>query len=108
MIAINGMPDHVHMLARLKPAMAPAKIIQMVKKLSTDWINDRGFLDQHFNWQIGSAVFSVDYRKVDNVIRYIKNQKEHHAKKTFEKEYFQLLEAYNISYEDEYVFEFFN
>lgn len=69
------MPDHIHILVRLKPNTASSTFIQKVKANSSKWINEQKFLPEKFNWQTGGAVFSVDYRKVDIVKRYIQNQK---------------------------------
>ena len=107
LIRINSMPDHCHLLVRLRPAMAPSVFIQKVKINSSAWINEKGFLKDKFAWQIGSGVFSVSHRNVPQLIKYIDNQKEHHKKRSFKDEYLKLLKHYGISFKDEYLFEFF-
>lgn len=109
LIQINGMPDHIHILVRLKPNMPSSTFIQKVKANSSKWINEQKFLPEKFNWQTGGAVFSVDYRKVDVVKRYIANQKKHHAKKGngFKKEFVRFLDSYDVDYEIDDIEQFF-
>jgi putative transposase len=107
LIAINGMPDHCHLLVRLRPAMAPSKFIQAVKTNSSRWINEKKFMQNKFSWQVGGGIFSVSPSGVKDVIKYIENQKNHHKKTHFRDEYLQLLEKSGIKFEKEYLLEFF-
>ena len=106
-IAINGMPDHCHLLVRMRPTRSPSKLIQVVKANSSKWINDNKFLDTRFTWQIGSGIFSVDYHNVDKIINYIARQKTHHQLEKFKSEYTSLLHHYKIEFNPEFLFEFF-
>jgi len=107
LIRINGMPDHCHLLVRLRPSLAPSKFIQAVKTNSSRWINEKKFLNHRFNWQTGGGIFSVSHRNVPELISYIENQKEHHKKSSFREEYLELLNHYGITFEKEYLLEFF-
>jgi REP element-mobilizing transposase RayT len=107
-LAVNGMPDHIHICAKLKPAMAPAKFIQTVKANSSKWINGQGFLSSIFQWQTGGWIASVDQYGMEGLLNYIHNQKEHHKKKTFRMEYLDFLKTYKVEYEQEYLPEFFD
>ena len=107
LIQINGMPDHVHILVRLRPALAPSVLIQKIKSNSSKWINDKKFIKHKFEWQTGGAVFSVDHRSIEKNKQYIIKQKEHHSKKTFREEYLLMLNAYGISFEKDYLLKFF-
>ena len=80
-----------------------------VKANSSKWINEHKFLPEKFNWQTGGAVFSVDYRKVDIVKRYIANQKVHHSKKKngFKKEFVKFLDSYDVDYDIDDIEQFF-
>ena len=82
-LAVNGMPDHVHMLFGLKPAMRISDLVRDVKNNSSNFINDQGFLKTKFSWQEGYGAFSYCHSDFGKVINYIKNQKTHHYKKTF-------------------------
>ena len=108
LIRINGMPDHVHILLRLRPAMAPSKLIQLVKLNSSKWINENKLCPIRFRWQIGGGIFSVDPNRVSSLIKYIDNQKIHHGHNTFEEEYINLLTANDIEFKDEYLLNFFD
>ena len=80
LIRINGMPDHIHILVRLRPAMSPSAFIQKVKANSSRWINNNHFFSHHFTWQVGSGIFSIGHRHVPYLIKYINDQKHHHSK----------------------------
>ncbi|MEA1898458.1 MAG: IS200/IS605 family transposase [Bacteroidota bacterium] len=107
LIRINGMPDHCHLLVRLRPSFAPSKFIQAVKTNSSRWVNEKKFLKYRFNWQTGGGIFSVSHRNVPELISYIESQKQHHKKSSFREEYLELLNHYGISFEDDYLLEFF-
>lgn len=102
------MPDHVHLLVGLKPSMRISDLVRDVKNNSTNFINERGWLKSHFSWQEGYGAFSYSQSQFGNVIDYIKNQKEHHKKRTFKEEYLSFLEMFNIPFEEKYLFEFFD
>lgn len=107
-LAVNGMPDHVHVLIGLKPSMRISDLVRDIKNNSTNFINEKGWLKNHFSWQEGYGAFSYSHSQFGNVIDYIKNQKEHHRKRTFKEEYFSFLEKFNIPFEEKYLFEFFD
>ena len=80
---INGMPDHVHLLFLQNPKMAITDIIKQVKGNTSHWINEQNLITDKFAWQTGYAAYSVSESQLERVFQYIKNQKEHHLKKTF-------------------------
>jgi len=106
-IRVNGMADHIHIAARLKSAMAPAVFVQKVKTNSSKWINKNRFLSREFAWQTGGATFSFSETHFEAVQNYIKNQKEHHKKVSFETEYIKLLKNNGIDSDQDYLPEFF-
>jgi putative transposase len=85
-LAVNGMEDHVHVLVGLKPAMRIADLARDIKNNSSNFINEKGYLKQKFCWQEGYGAFSYSQSNFGSVIEYIKNQKEHHKKRTFKTE----------------------
>ena len=105
-LAVNGMPDHVHVLVGLKPSMRISDLVRDVKNNSTNFINERGWLKHHFSWQEGYGAFSYSESQFGRVIDYIKNQKLHHQKKTFRQEYLSFLKKFNVSFDEKYLFEF--
>lgn len=98
------MPDHVHILLRLKPAVAIADLVQHVKGGSSKWVHDEG-LCPDFAWQSGYAAFSVSESKEGTVRSYIGRQETHHRRKTFKEELIALLDKHNVEYDPVYVFD---
>ncbi|MBX2939488.1 MAG: IS200/IS605 family transposase [Ferruginibacter sp.] len=84
---INGMSDHIHCLFLLNPKKSIAEVIKQIKGSSSHYINQNKLIADKFAWQTGYAAFSVSKSVVDKVFRYIQNQKQHHSKKIFQKEY---------------------
>jgi len=105
MLAINGMPDHVHFLIGMKPSCCLSDLVREIKKSSNLFINEKRFVKSKFEWQSGYGAFSYSRSALDNVIAYIMNQKNHHKKKTFREEYIEFLQKFQIEYKDEYLFE---
>ena len=106
-LAVNGMPDHVHLLVGLKPSIRISDLVRDVKNNSTNFINKHAWLKNTFSWQEGYGAFSYSESQFGRVIDYIKNQKQHHQKRTFRQEYLSFLKNYNIAFEEKYLFEFF-
>jgi len=106
LIAINGMPDHVHILIGLKPAMALADLVREIKADSTNYINKEKFVRGRFNWQEGYGAFSYGHSQLNTIIRYIQNQERHHQKQSFKTEYMKFLRKFDIAFDEKYVFDF--
>jgi REP-associated tyrosine transposase len=106
LIAINGMPDHVHLLIGLKPDIALSALVRDVKAKSSKWVNERGLVKGKFRWQEGFGAFSYGHSQLDAIVRYIQDQEQHHVKRTFRNEYFALLRKFDIAFQDKYVFNF--
>jgi len=104
MIAINGMPDHLHMFIGFEPVGRMSELIKVVKGESSKWIKEKKLVKSSFCWQAGYGAFSYSRSHIDRVYHYIKNQKEHHRKKTFREEYIELLEKFNVDYDERYIF----
>ena len=73
-LAINGMPDHIHVFFGMSPTQSLSVLMQDIKGDSSKWINKKGFVKGRFSWQEGYGAFSYGKSNVDNVIDYIKNQ----------------------------------
>lgn len=104
-IIVNGMADHVHCFIGLQPAMAISDLVRDIKNNSSKFINDRGFVRGKFSWQEGYGAFSYGQSQIEQVYNYILHQEEHHRKKTFQQEYLELLQRFDIEYQPAYVFE---
>jgi putative transposase len=107
-LATGSVEDHIHLLISMHPMVAPSKLMQTVKANSSRWINERHFLQTRFEWQEGFGVFSHSISQKPVAIRYVRTQQEHHHKKTFREEYFELLKKHGIEYKEEYVMEFYS
>ena len=103
-LAINGMPDHVHILVGMRPTQAPSDLMEQVKSSSSKWINEEKFLKTKFAWQDGFSAFSYTKSHVPIVIKYILNQKEHHKKVSFLDEYRSMLADLKIEFDEKYIF----
>ena len=104
LLAIHCMPDHVHILLGLEPNIALSDLVGDIKTGSTNHINEQKWVSGRFHWQTGFGAFSYSRSQLDEVIRYIENQEQHHAKKSFRDEYLEFLQKFNVSYDERYVF----
>jgi REP element-mobilizing transposase RayT len=94
---INGMSDHIHCLFLLNPQKSIAEVIKQIKGSSSHYINQNNLITEKFAWQTGYAAYSVSESVVDKVFHYIRNQKEHHQKKSFQQEYDEFLKLYGLN-----------
>ena len=103
-MAMNGMPDHVHVLVSIKPTSDFSELMRNVKTASSKWLraNFQEFRD--FAWQDGYGAFSVGLSTVKNVQNYIANQKQHHSSQTYQEEFLNFLKAHEIPYDERFVF----
>jgi putative transposase len=93
---INGMPDHIHCLYLQNPQRAVTDVVKQIKGSSSHFINQTDLIVEKFAWQTGYGAFSVSEWKLEKIYHYIKNQKHHHLKKTFEEEEIELWREHNI------------
>lgn len=104
LLAINGMPDHVHILVGMRPTQSVSDLMQDIKGSSSKWINEKKFLKVKFEWQEGYGAFSYAKSQVNTVINYIKNQEQHHALRSFQQEYLEFLAEFEVAYDERYIF----
>jgi putative transposase len=105
MLAINSMPDHLHMLVGFNTTISIADFMEQVKSISSKFINEKGWITGKFAWQRGYGVFSYSQSQMKNVIHYILNQQEHHRQRSFREEYLLFLKEFEIDYNEKYLFE---
>ena len=101
MIAVGGMPNHVHLLIATPPSMALAVAVQKLKANSSRWLGEQGL---SFEWQKVYAAFSVSPSSVDVVTNYIRNQERHHQARTFEQEFLTLLRKSGVPFDADHLF----
>jgi putative transposase len=104
LIAIGCMPDHTHILLGLKPDETLSDLVGRIKTGSTNHINDKRWIGCRFSWQEGFGAFSVSQSHLKVVVDYINNQEKHHRRRSFQREYVELLERYQVPYDDRYIF----
>jgi len=104
-IAIYCNPDHTHLLVSIKPVVCIADAIRDIKSFSSRYINENRLMTIHFEWQTGYGAFSYGQSQITQLKAYINNQFNHHQKRTFKNEYIALLEAFEIGYDETYLFD---
>jgi len=93
---INGMPDHVHCLFLLNPQKSIAEVIKQVKGSTSHYVNEQNIIPKKFAWQTGYAAYSVSESVVEKVFEYIRNQKQHHSRKSFQQEFDEFIKIYGL------------
>ena len=104
-LIINGTSDHLHTLFSLSRVVTIADLVEEVKTESSKWIKTKGRTFRTFHWQSGYGAFSIGQSQVRSVKRYIGRQKEHHRRMTFQDEYRKFLKAYEVEYDERYVWD---
>lgn len=104
-LQVGGHDDHIHILCLLSKKITQIKLLEEVKKSSSKWIKTVNERYQHFYWQEGYGIFSVNPSETAVVVEYIKNQPEHHRKKTFQEEFRAFLKKYQVEYDEKYVWD---
>ncbi len=95
LLDIGGMPDHVHLVARLRPDIAIAEMLCFIKANSSKWANERRDLTMEFAWQKGYGAFTVSESQLA-AVRHVQTQEEHHRKLTFQQERLSSLKKHGI------------
>src|SRR5215203_243286 len=103
MLQINSMPDHIHMLIGMRPHQSLSSLIQTIKSESSKWVTEKRFCSE-FAWQEGFGAFSHSKSQLSQVMLYIQKQHEHHRKKTFRKEYIDILNESGVDFSEKYIF----
>jgi REP element-mobilizing transposase RayT len=104
LLAINGMPDHVHLLFGMRPIQSLSDLMRDIKSDSSLWINNNKFVAGKFSWQEGYGAFSYSKSQIRAVANYIESQELHHKKRTFIEEYISILRNFEIEFDERYIF----
>jgi len=99
-LIVGGVEDHVHSVISLPRALSIAKAIQLLKGNSSKWIHETFPDQQEFGWQEGYGAFSIGISGLDDTIAYVRNQAQHHQKKTFKEELMIFLKKHGMQYID--------
>jgi REP element-mobilizing transposase RayT len=104
-LEIGGTDDHVHILAKLKPAESVSQMLNRIKANSSKWINENEKSSVRFAWQEGFAAFTVSESQVEPVRQYIRNQEQHHRRLTFQDELLAFLQRHGVEFDPRYLWD---
>ena len=99
-LMIGGVEDHVHVLLSLPSTLSVAKAVQLIKGNSSKWIHETFPEHQSFEWQEGYGAFSIGVSGIDDTVKYIQNQAEHHRKMSFKEEVAVFLKKHGMEYDE--------
>jgi len=102
-VRVGGVADHVHVALKLPPTKMAAKVVSEIKTGSSVWMKEQGV--GKFAWQRGYGLFSVSPADVDALVRYIDQQKAHHARRSFQDEMRAFFEKYHVVFDERYVWD---
>jgi REP-associated tyrosine transposase len=102
-LQVGGVEDHIHALIMAPPTLSPSKIVQLLKGGSSLWIHTEFPEISSFDWEDGYGLFSINKSFVPKVERYIKSQREHHRKMSFQEEYREFLKMHGVDYDERYL-----
>lgn len=104
-LQVGGVEDHIHLLVKAPPTIAPAKIAQLLKGGSSLWIHTQFPELRNFEWQDEYGAFTVNKSIVESVERYIRNQRDHHNNRSFQEEYLEFLKKHEVEYDEQYLWD---
>ena len=107
LLAIGSMPDHIHIFIGYNVTQLIPKLIEEIKTSSNSWINKNKLTSQKFEWQKGYGAFSNSRSQIDNVIKYVLSQEEHHKRRNFREEYMEILNKNGVDFDEQFIFNFF-
>jgi REP element-mobilizing transposase RayT len=108
LIAINSMPDHIHIFIGYNLNQLIPDLVEQIKTSTNALIKKNNLSDYRFEWQKGYGAFTNSRSQIHGVADYIQNQEIHHKKTSFKTEYLKILKNNDIKYDDKYLFDFFD
>jgi REP element-mobilizing transposase RayT len=103
-IQVGGVENHIHVLSTMSKNTSLAKMMEEVKRHSSRWLKTKDIYYKDFSWQGGYGGFSVSQSVVEKTAAYIRNQENHHRKRSFREEYLRFLDEYGVDYNEVYLF----
>jgi REP element-mobilizing transposase RayT len=107
MLAIGSMPDHIHILIGYNVNQLIPDLVEEIKTSTNSWIKERRLSKFKFEWQKGYGAFTHSRSQIDFVVKYVLSQEENHKKQSFRDEYLEMLVKNEVSFNHEYLFDFF-
>jgi REP element-mobilizing transposase RayT len=104
-IIAGSVEDHIHFLCSLSRTCEPASMVKEVKRGSSRWLKTKGSGFNNFAWQNGYGIFSIGFSQIESVRSYIAGQEEHHRQVSFQDEFRQFLQRYEIKFDERFVWD---
>ena len=101
---IRGVEDHLHIITHIHPTVAIAYLVKDIKLAASSFIKSQNIFPNFNGWQDGYGGFTYAISAKDNLIEYVKKQKDHHKKVSFRDEYISLLKEHGIEFDEKYLF----
>ncbi len=108
LLAIGSVPDHIHIFIGYNLNQLIPDLVEDIKTSSNAWIKQNKLSKYKFEWQKGYGAFTHSHSQIDTVVKYVLNQEKRHKKKSFKKEYLEMLQKNDVKYNDQYLFHFFD
>jgi len=103
LIEMNNVSDHVHVLFDLHRTEALADVVMHIKKGTSRWLKEQGSQFRKFDWQDGYGAFSLGFSQRKTAVNYIRRQQTHHGKISFQDEFRDFLNRYEVEFDEKYV-----
>ena len=100
---INGIEDHIHIVSDLHPSVALADYVKEIKVASSVWLKESGKFPHFDGWQDGYGAFTYSIKEKEQLVAYVKNQKEHHQTESFSDEYKRLLTEHQVEFDERFL-----
>ena len=105
LLAIGGMPDHIHILASISKELSISTALRLIKSNSSKWVHEEFPIHRSFAWQAEYGAFAVSFSQRKTVKSYLAKQARHHRKVDFKKEFVALLKRHEIEFDERYLWE---
>ena len=104
-LRVGGTDNHVHIACTLPRTLTVSRLLEEIKKSSSQWVKNQDDGNRQFAWQGGYGAFSLGQSQLPALVRYIDNQREHHRIRSFDDELRELLEKYGVAYDERYLWD---
>lgn len=100
---VNGTENHIHIVTHIHPSVSISDLVKDIKVSSSKWVKEQNLFPYFKSWQEGYGAFTYHINQKEMLVNYVKNQREHHHKKTFKEEYIELLKEHGIEFDEKYL-----
>lgn len=100
---VNGTENHIHIVTHIHPSVSISDLVKDIKVSSSKWVKEQNLFPYFQSWQEGYGAFTYHINQKEMLVNYVKNQREHHHKKTFKEEYIELLKEHGIEFDEKYL-----